>query len=293
MSAKITIAIPFYRGLELLRRAIQSVLAQSESAWELWILDDGGLDDVETLLQQLADPRIRFERNLTNLGMAGNWNRCLEIGTAPFVQLLHADDELMPTYVTEMLRVAEEHPEGAIYFCQAQIIDAASKPTFSLVDQLKRFVTPAGTVDLKGEAGLTQLLRGNFLMCPTILYRREAITNCRFDPRWKFVLDWEFTTRLLLQGKTLIGMRDKWFRYRRHQENATVGYSAGLLRYEEEYRFLNQRVEDCQELDWKHAARTAKRKTSVRLYLILRILIDLLSLRFKSAGQKLRFLLMN
>src|SRR5205823_5588078 len=75
----ITFAIPYYRGLAYLRRAIESVFGQHSSNWRMLVVDDGSDEPAESLVKQFRDARVSYLRNAATLGMAGNWNRCLDL----------------------------------------------------------------------------------------------------------------------------------------------------------------------------------------------------------------------
>src|SRR5262249_10499692 len=155
---------------------------------------------------------------------AGNWNRCFDLADTDLVNLLHNDDELLPNYVEEMLKAGRDYPDAAAFFCQARIIDGSGREVFSVVDSAKRWFRPRGDgpLVLRGPSAVLALARGNFIMCPTVCYRMSRIADERFDPGWKFVLDLEFFTRILLAGETIVGLPTVAFAYRRHDENATA-----------------------------------------------------------------------
>src|SRR5688572_22755698 len=119
----LTVAIPFYKGPDYLRLAIQSVLRLTSPYWRLVVCDDGPDAGTRDIVESFGDPRIRYLRNERNLGMAGNWNRCLDVAETDLVNLLHNDDELLPNYVEEMLRAGSEFPDAAAFFCRARVID--------------------------------------------------------------------------------------------------------------------------------------------------------------------------
>src|SRR6476620_6515152 len=99
MTARLTFAIPFYSTPEYLRAAIDSVVRQTVTDWALVIVDDKSQHPgIDALVKSYNDPRMRYQKNEQNLGQAGNWNRCLDAVKTEYVALLHADDELMPTY---------------------------------------------------------------------------------------------------------------------------------------------------------------------------------------------------
>src|SRR5215210_3080625 len=138
----LTVAIPFYKGHGYLRLAIESVLRQTSPDWRLVVCDDGPDPGTRELVESCRDPRVRYLRNERNLGMAGNWNRCLEVADTDLVNLLHNDDELLPNYVEVMQQAGREYPAAAAFFCRAKVVDAAGRPSFSVVDSVKRFLQP-------------------------------------------------------------------------------------------------------------------------------------------------------
>lgn len=292
---RITIAIPFYRGLGYLQEAIESVLGQTSRRWQLLVCDDLGEEDpeaVERLLRELADSRIEYHRNPSNLGMVPNWNHCLELAEHDLVTLLHADDRLESVYVEEMIALAERHPEAAGLFCPARIIDALGRERFSLADAVKDVYVPTGEedIELRGEASLSLIMAGNFIMCPTVCWRRSVLAGRRFQERWRQVQDLELTSRLLMDGESLVGGRTTAYAYRRHPENATSIQSASRLRFEEELAVFREVSERARELGWERAARIAGKARMVRLHLVYRALRDLFAFRPGRARHKLALL---
>jgi len=290
----VTIAIPFHRGRDYLRVAIESVLAQASPDWKLLLLDDsGGGDDAEEVAADFGDPRLVVRRNPTNLGMVASWNRCLDLAESDLVTLLHADDRLEPGYVALMQELVRLHRDAAGFFCGARIIDAAGRARFSFADSIKRLFVPGrdDEIVLTGRTGVRALMRGNFIMCPTLCYRKSALAGERFSADWKQVQDLEFTTRLLMDGRTLIGVREEAYAYRRHAQAATSLQSDNLLRFEEEFRLFECVADRADALGWEEVARVSRRKAIVRLHLGYRAAADAMRLRPGRALEKLRFLL--
>ena len=288
----ITFAVPFYKGKDYLARAIRSVFAQDAPEWQLVVCDDSPGGAAEEVVRAFADPRIGYVRNEQNLGMAGNWNRGLDVATTELVTLLHADDELLPNYARLITRAAAEHPRAAGVFCRARVIGPDGRPVFSLPDRVKDVLVRWGSdpVRVAGPAGVASLLRGNFIMCPTVCYRRPVLGERRFSARWKFVLDLAFFTRLLSEGEELIGVPEFGYAYRRHPENATAAYTESLLRFEEEAVLYNELAATARSRRWAEVFRVARQKRIIRLHLGFRILADVLRGRAGAASDKFAFL---
>jgi glycosyltransferase involved in cell wall biosynthesis len=294
VNGSLTIAIPFYRGLDYLASAIESVLAQKRPDWKLEVFDDSGQNgEIEELMGSYEDPRLAYHRNEQNLGMVPNWNRCIDRAETDLVTLLHADDRLEPDYVAAMLDLAERHADAAAYFCDARIIDAKGRRRFSFADATKAFFVPRGGGEyvLRGEPGVRALMRGNFIMCPTLCFRKSVLGSERFSESWEQVQDLEFTTRLLMRGVSLVGTRRTAYAYRRHERSATSLQSESLLRFEEEFRLFDQVAERAEELGWSDVARLSRRKTIVRLHLLYQVARDAAILRPTKSLAKLGFLL--
>ena len=290
---RLTVAIPFYRDLAHLRGAVDSVRRQTVPGWELLICDDGGPDSgAGELVRFYGDPRLRYLPNPGRLGMAGNWNRCLDLARADLVTLLHEDDELLPGYCAMMLAAAARNPRCAAFYCAAEIIDASGRPCFSFPDFVKRFLAPRSgrTTVLQGEAAVAALVRGNFIVCPTVCYRRSVLAGRRFDPRWRFVLDLDFFTRLLAGGETLVGLRAAGYRYRRHADSTTSRYDDSLVRFAEEVAFARHAGRAAAARGWAGAARAARSPWVTRLNLVYGAALHLTARRWRQAWGRVKFL---
>lgn len=278
---RLTFCIPFYRDLEHLEVALRSVLAQTHTDWRCLVVDDAGPQpQAQALVASLHDPRIGYVRNAENLGLAGNWNRCLALADTPLVTLLHADDALLPDYGREILALADRFPEACAYFCRARIIDAGGRPAFSLADRFKDLLMPSRDeiVPLQGQDGLRLLMRGNFVFCPSLCYRRERLPLPAFDPAWRMVLDLEWLTRTLLEGSQLFGSPAVAYAYRRHGESQTAILTRSQLRFHEEIALHRRVAALCLARGWTAAAASARSMMSVRLHLLYQVATRLLRL---------------
>jgi len=291
--APLALAVPYYAGLDYLGEALESARAQRDEAWTLTVVDDSPEKrGARELVESLGDPRVSYLANPGTLGMVPCWNRCLEVAEGELVTLLHADDRLLPDYVDTMKSLAAAHPEAVALFCAAETIDARGARRFSLQDDVKRFLVPRGSGDvvLAGEHGLRALMRGNFVVCPTLCWRRAKLGERRFDPRWKQVQDLDLLARLLFDDETIAGSRTSSYSYRRHAANTTAKQTESLLRFEEEFALFERIARSADGRGWKSAARVSRRKTILRLHLAWRALVSTATLRPAAAGRYLRFL---
>lgn len=105
---------PVYNGAAFLAEAIESVLAQSYTNWRYVIVDNQSTDDTNAIASAYAarDPRITVVRNATLLPMLANWNATMRQlpADAAYCKVLHADDQLLPDCLAQMVDLAEANP---------------------------------------------------------------------------------------------------------------------------------------------------------------------------------------
>jgi glycosyltransferase involved in cell wall biosynthesis len=290
--AAITFAIPYFRNLSYLREAIASVLGQTIDNWEVVVVDDAGPEPAGDLIASFDDDRIRYVRNTSNLGLAGNWNECLSHVNAPLVTLLHSDDRLLPTYGEAVIHAAHEHPDAAAVFTDATIIGPDGEPARSLPDLAKRLIRrPHGDHDVLGDAGLAGITRGNYIFCPTLCYRTSSLGVAPFDGSWNFMLDLDHMSTLLLAGARLRAVRQPLYEYRRHDSNQTKTLTDDSQRFEEEIRFAQQLAVRADGLSWSKTSRAARLRVLVRAHLAMQMLSDLLRGRSAAAKRKASLLM--
>lgn len=125
--SKVTIAIPTFKRPELLKEAIESAFNQIDySDYEVIVVDNNPERDCETerLLKKYSDKRIAYYKNSENIGMYGNWNRCIELARGEYVTILNDDDTLSEEYLKSV---------NGIISRQNKIIDALITG-FQLID---------------------------------------------------------------------------------------------------------------------------------------------------------------
>ena len=95
-----TIAIPTYKRTDTLVETIESALSQTSSNdYHIIVVDNNPErnDETELLMQRYIDhPKVSYYKNIENVGMAGNWNKCLLLSPSDKVILLHDDDVMSP-----------------------------------------------------------------------------------------------------------------------------------------------------------------------------------------------------
>jgi glycosyltransferase involved in cell wall biosynthesis len=88
----VSVIIPTYNRAEYLQQAIESVMVQTYTNFELLILDNCSSDHTSNVVSQFNDPRIRYIRHLCNIGSSANWSYGVYLAKGEYVSILCDDD---------------------------------------------------------------------------------------------------------------------------------------------------------------------------------------------------------
>lgn len=195
---KVSVCIPTYNYGRYLPEAIESVLNQTYTDFELLVLDDASQDDTESIVQSYVakDSRIRYVRNSTNVGMVNNWNRCLELATGKYIKYLFGDDVFSSSLLLEkMTAILESDASISLVSSSRTIIDENSRQI-----DICSFYSSDIKKDGKEVINTCLLQLKNFIGEPTVVMFRKSQALRGFDTRFKQIVDLEMWFHLLEQG---------------------------------------------------------------------------------------------
>jgi GT2 family glycosyltransferase len=197
-SPKVSICIPTYNGEQFIHQAIMSVLNQTLSNFELIVSDDSSSDNTREIVTGISDPRLRFVANENRLGLVGNWNRCIDLATAPYLCIFHQDDVMQLSYLQRALSVLDQLPSTNFVFSDIKLINEAGQ----VIGGHWTPVLPAADTVYAGNA-FCQLLfsAGNLVPCSTVTMRGSCLRDWGyFNARLRYTPDLEMWLRLSLHG---------------------------------------------------------------------------------------------
>ena len=114
---KVSIIMGIYNCASTLPEAIDSILNQTFSDWQLVLCDDGSTDNTYAAAKSYLEKypqKIILLQNKTNMGLNHTLNRCLEAATGDYVARMDGDDISMPTRLEKEAEFLDTHPEYAI-----------------------------------------------------------------------------------------------------------------------------------------------------------------------------------
>ncbi len=229
MTPAITIGIMTRNYARYVGQAVESVLSQERTDWELFISDDASTDDTpQVVAPYLSDPRIRYVRHEQNLGQASNWRFLLAQGTAPVVTVLHADDFWLPgTLNTALTAFASDSDLDLLYGNWQRMVEGRVEEHPWKTEAAHRM---AGMEEFR-----YQITRHTWLPSAAFLSRRIIETTGWPNPELRMLVDTEYFLRAALRARVVQALPQPLMVYRVHPANATAeGNSNGLLTAEKE-----------------------------------------------------------
>jgi glycosyltransferase involved in cell wall biosynthesis len=110
----VSVVIPLYNKVRHIRRAIESVLAQTRGPLELIVVDDGSTDGSGTVVREIIDSRLRLITQ-PNAGECAARNRGIQAASGELIAFLDADDEWLPEFLKTVLALRAKYPDAGMY----------------------------------------------------------------------------------------------------------------------------------------------------------------------------------
>jgi glycosyltransferase involved in cell wall biosynthesis len=213
----VSVIVPTFNRLSYLPSSINSALVQTFGDFEIIVQDNASPEDPAPLIAALADPRIRYYRNATNIGQTNNFVSAAGKARGRYLVFLGDDDLWEPDFLARLVPPMEQDPDIVVSFCSHDIIDgdgALDPAVTAACNRRFRDGLPAGVhapfVDIA-------LIRRSICMMSAAVFRSEA-------------LDW----RLVPPG--LPYMSDLYICYLAVRAGKRCYYDPGMLMHRRELR---------------------------------------------------------
>lgn len=289
----IDIMMPYYGDVAMMQAAVRSILAQTDPDWHLTVVDDGQAAGVPEWFAALGDPRVSYQRNPVNLGVTGNFRRCVELAKRDRMVMMGSDDLMLPDYVATVRRLEALAPGAGIVQPGVEVIDEAGRVVGGgLVDAAKRRIYKPkgpGPHRLRGQELATNLLRGNWLYFPSICWRTDAVAAVGFREDLEVIQDLDMIIKLVERGEELIAGDQVCFQYRRHLSSESAKQAIDGRRFAEARAFFLETADHLDSIGWTEAATVSRRHRSARLHALSLVPSALKQRRPDSARQLLRY----
>lgn len=203
--SKVSICIPTYNGSIYLEASLNCVLNQTYTDIEVLIIDDCSTDNTVEIIERYAaiDQRIKLIKNHRNLGLVGNWLKCIELSSGFWIKFLFQDDLLAPECVSRLV-TAGEASNCPIVFCKREILyEADSNPeVLNFLHNLPSWESLFGNITLippnkVSETAMDHMGLNVFGEPTSVLLRRDCFDKFGvFNPYLQQRCDYEFWIRV-------------------------------------------------------------------------------------------------
>jgi glycosyltransferase involved in cell wall biosynthesis len=177
----VSIGLPVYNGDNYLADALDSILAQTFTDFEVVIADNASTDDTEVICRRYAasDTRIRYHRQPQNLGAAPNYNSAYHRSRGRYFKWSAHDDLLEPTFLQKCVDVLDNQPETVVAYTMLSTIDEEGRRTG---DEVSQPGLAADDVAERVRSAIYPYKRGGVGNAPIFgLMRRSALDRTRLN----------------------------------------------------------------------------------------------------------------
>lgn len=229
----ISVAMSVHNGERFLAAAIESVLAQTFSDFELLLLDDGSTDGTPDIIASYVarDARVRpIIRE--NRGLIASLNQLVDEARAPIVARMDADDICQPERFARQIAFMAANPHYGVVGCWTEDIDEQGGP----------FRVTGPEHPTTHESFLTAIENGWPLLChPAAMFRRDLVRAVGgYHGAFRHCEDYDLWLRLASVTR-LCSIPERLLRYRhypeqvssRHATEQQIGAAVARLAYEE------------------------------------------------------------
>lgn len=185
----VSVIITTYNRSYYLSLALQSVLSQTYSNLDIIVLDDGSSDETALIVKKIDDPRIRFRTQEHSGRPALLRNRGMREAKGEYIAFLDDDDVWRHDKIQKQISYLNEHPQFQVVYSDCMVINQFGH---------EKGIMPNYALRKKGDV-INDLLKGNFIPCPTVLFSRSLLSYSLIfpeSPEMKAVEDYHFWLQL-------------------------------------------------------------------------------------------------
>ena len=179
----ISVIMPVYNCEHYVQEAVESILNQSYSNFELLIIDDASNDATVSIIKSFTDTRINLIEKPKNTGYTNSLNYCCTIAKGKYIARMDGDDISLPKRFEKQITYLESHPEVVV--CGT---------TYQIIGNPKQITLPLTNDEIK-----IRLLWGNCIAHPSVMIRKEVLDHFiqPYDTLKEPAEDYDLWVRLL------------------------------------------------------------------------------------------------
>lgn len=208
VTPSISIIMGVYNNQVTLRGAVDSVLAQTYSNFELIMCDDGSKDQSWVLMQELAsnDGRIVILKNEKNLGHPATLNKCINHSRGEFIARMDGDDVCLPNRLEAQLNYLLANHDVGVVGSAAYLAD--------------NDMNVWGLSKTKKQPTKLDWALGSCLYHSSVMMRKALLVQCgKYNPNALFLEDYELWMRMVSLGVRIENLEIPLLKYKRSYDD--------------------------------------------------------------------------
>lgn len=206
---KVSVILPVYNAELYLQEAIDSILKQTFTDWELIIVNDGSADDTEKIIRSYNDQRIRYYKNEKNIGLIETLNKAIDFCTGEYIARMDADDISHSDRFQMQINFLDKNQDCGMCGTYAEIINEKGIKTGEIINLTTN------------EYLQINLLFSVPFIHPSMIIRKSALMSHSFDADYKHAEDYDLWCRISTDYK-IANIPYFLLKYRWHTENISV-----------------------------------------------------------------------
>ena len=185
---KVSVVIPLYNAEKYVRSAVESILNQTFTDFELIIINDAATDSSRKIVGEIKDSRIKIVDHIKNQGLVQSLNHGFSLTTGQYIARMDHDDISRPDRLEKQVRFLDEHPNISMVGTWFKYIDKdtviKSPPSSDEIRYFSLYNSPFGH--------------------PTVMIRKSSLpfTSGPYDSDYYMAEDYELWCRLIDSGET-------------------------------------------------------------------------------------------
>ncbi len=213
----VSVIMSSYNYIRYVSKAIESVLDQTFTDFELIVLDDGSVDGSREVIRRYArqDPRVKPVFHETNIGIGKTYNEGIEMAGGKFIAFLDSDDMWARDKLEKQIDILKRD-EDLVVWTDADIINRDDRPVGMRFTGFHRATGRKKSGDVFDE-----IVKGNFVLGSSMIFKKDNLNGLRFNTNIRYFPDFAFFLDLAAHNNFHF-IDECLTKYRIHGGNTTI-----------------------------------------------------------------------
>ncbi len=212
----ISVVMPTFNGEKYIEEAINSILRQTFTDFELIIVNDGSTDDTEKIVFSYKSEKIRYYSNDKNLGICASYNKLIDLSRGEFIAIAEHDDISHPQRLERQLCYMRRNPQVGVVSSRLKLFRGNTPPA-NACKVHKSIVESRSPERIR-----RKLFTGTMVAHSVVMFRKSIFVDLgiRYDENLTYSFDVDLFLRISLVTD-VIELKDQLLLYRLHENNTS------------------------------------------------------------------------